>query len=202
MSEMAGINPWVSMWAQPRSTVRALILKSPSYGLFRLAIIFSLQSIFFYANWWSFGVKFQYPAILLVGLVLAPLVGLLWIYLVGVIFYLTGRILKGNATQNQLRTAVVWSKIPSLATLLIWLIFIFSSPNEAFIQNGVSSSVWLTFFILILGTWSLLLLVQGIREIQGFSLTRSVFNVFLAFLLFSTFCLLAIGAGRYIQYLL
>ena len=181
MSQIAGVNPWVSMWSHPRDTIRAIVFNKPSYGVYYLATIFSLQSFFFYANWWSLGLKNHFSFILTLAIIFSPLIGLFWVFISGYIYYLTGRLLKGEAPSCHLRAAVAWSKIPTSINLLMWLVLIFMSPDFVFIQDGGGpSSIFINLISLILGIWSLVLLIQSIREVQHFSLGRSILNVFLA----------------------
>lgn len=181
MSQTASMNPWLSMWSQPKSTVRALVHSNAGYGVFYLASIFALQSFFFYANWWSLGLNTHFYTILLAGLILSPLIGFIWIYYLGYIFYFTGKWLGGSAPVSHLRTAIAWSKIPSSISLLMWIFLVLSSPTLVFIQDaGGPSSIFINFITLILSIWSLVLLIQGISELQEFSTLRSISNVLLS----------------------
>lgn len=200
MSQIAGMNPWLTMWSQPRSTIRALIHNKPAYGIYILAAIFALQSFFFYANWWSLGLSTSTYLLLALGVILSPLLGLIWLYFTAFIFYLTGRLLKGAAPASHLRTAIAWSRIPTTITLLMWLILIFTSSDSVFIQEPTSgpSSIFVNLITFILGIWSLILLIQSLREIQSFSIGRTLFNIFLAWILSSILFILVFGLVRYI----
>ena len=79
MPLFAGLNPWVSMWNQPRSTIRAIVHSKPSYGVCYLAAVYALQSFSFYANWWSLGLNAHYHLWMTLGVVLSPLVGFIWL---------------------------------------------------------------------------------------------------------------------------
>lgn len=184
MSLIAGLNPWVTMWSQPRSTIRAIAHSKPFYGVYYLATIYALQSFFFYANWWSVGLSAHYSLVLVLGAILSPLVGLVWLYILGLIFSLTGRLLKGKAPAAHLRASIAWSMIPYSISLLMWLVLIFLGGGHAFIQDsGGASSIFVNLITLIVSIWSLVLLIQSIREIQQFTLSRSIFNVVLSWLL-------------------
>jgi hypothetical protein len=187
------------MWSQPRSTIRAIVHNKPAFGVFYLAAIYALQSFFFYANWWSLGLKTNYYALIILGVVLSPFIGALWLYFMGWVFSLSGRFLKGRAPPSHLRSAIAWSKLPTSISLLMWLILIFFTPEYVFIQGASGfSSIFVNFITLILGIWSLVLLIQGVREVQHFSLARSILNVFLAWLLSTAILLLAFVLMRYL----
>ncbi len=172
------------MWSRPRDTIRTLAFNKPTYGIYFLAIMYALQGFFFYANWWSLGVRTHYPLYLTIGILASPIIGLCWLYLMGFFFYLIGRLFKGMATMRQLRSAVAWSAIPYTITLIMWILLLFWSPEHVFIQDsGVHSSIFINFITLIAKIWSLVLLVQSVREVQHFSLKISAFNVAIIWLL-------------------
>ncbi len=180
---IGGVNPWATMWTSPRSTVRAVVNVSPKYGVFCLAWIYALQNYLYFASYWSFGLSFSFFTILLIGVFGSPLIGLAWIYFTGWVYYVTGKWLGGAATQAHLRTAIAWSKIPASISLLMWLILMIAGAETIFI-NGVSgpSTLFLNFILFILGVWSLVLLIQSVREVQGFSLGKTLLNLIFAWI--------------------
>lgn len=175
---IAGLNPWMTMWNRPRSTIRVLAYNRPTYGVFYLAVIYALQAFFFYANWWSLGIRVNYPLYLTVGIIGSPVMGMLWLYLVGEFFYFSGRLLNGSATRRQIRAAVAWSALPFTITLSMWFVLLFCSPEFAFIQySGPYSSVFIVLITLIAKIWSFVLLFQSLCELQYFSTLKSILNV-------------------------
>jgi len=175
------INPWATMWTSPRSTIRIIVNVNPKYGVFYLAWIYALQTYLFLASYWSFGLTFSFYSILLVGIVLSPLIGWVWVYFTGWLLYLTGGWLGGQASMAHLRTAAAWSKLPSAISLLMWLILMIASTDLLFV-NGVSgpSTLFINFILFILGMWSLVLLLLSVQEVQGFAMPRTLLNIFLA----------------------
>ena len=166
------------MWSQPRNTIRALAFSKPTFGVYYLVVLYAVQGFFFFANWWSLGVRTHYPFYLGFGLLLSPLIGICWLYLMGEFFYLLGRLFKGTASRLQIRSALAWSTIPYSITLLMWLLLLFRSPDHVFIQDsGPHSSIFINSVTLIAKTWSFVLLVQSLREVQHFSLRISLLNV-------------------------
>ncbi len=198
MTQIAGMNPWLSIWNQPKSTIRAVVHSNPAYGVFYLSAFYALQSFFFYLNWWSVGIENSFFALLIGAILLAPLIGIVWLYYIGFIFHFTGRWLKGAAPASHLRTAVAWSKIPHAINLLIWFILIFTNSETVFIQDGGGpSSIFVNLIALMLALWSTILLVQGLSEVQGFSTARSIANVILAWTISNTIYFLLFFLFRY-----
>lgn len=201
MFQIGGTNPWLSMWNQPRLTIRALIQHQPKYGVAVLATFFVLQDLFFWANWWSLGAYYPCSLIFFCALFLSPFLGFAWLCLVGLLLYFLGRPLNGHASFSQVRIVLAWSKLPASLALLMWLILIFMNPEFAFILDGeVPSSFFTHLTTFILNIWSLVLLVQSLREIQLISLGRSLFCVFLALLVTKSSLFLSVVAYNYLMF--
>ena len=195
---MGRVNPWLSMWTQPRHTVRSLLQIHPKYGVFPLAAIYALQSLLYFANYWSLGISFRFYAILITAIVASPIVGAIWLYVSSWVFYCTGRWLSGKASAPQLRVAVAWSKIPTSINLLMWVALLIAHSDYVFILDaGGPSSLFINFITLILGVWSLVLLIQSIREVQYFSIARALVNVFLEWIFSSLLFFIAFAIFRY-----
>ncbi|MES2274149.1 MAG: YIP1 family protein [Chlamydiota bacterium] len=199
MAQIRGVNPWRSMWDEPRKTVRAIVLAKPTFGVFLLATLYALVNLFFLAGLWSLGLKVPFFSILIGAVLLAPLLGWAWIYIAGWVFYFTGRLLKGRAPRSHLRAAIAWSKIPAVLSLFIWVIFLVAQPEYVFIQDaGGVSSLFVDFISLSLGVWSLILLIQALREVQKFSLGRALVNILFAWAFSGILYLLVYVFFRYI----
>ena len=195
---MGGMNPWLSMWTQPRHTIRAIIQTNPKYGVLYLAAIYSLQNFFYFSNYWSLGLSTSFFAILITGIVLCPFIGMIWLYFAGWILYFTGRWLEGKAPMRQLRTALAWSKIPTAIGLLMWFILLLAYPEYVFIlDSGGPSSIFINFITSILCIWSFVLLIQSIREVQYFSVGRAIINVLLSLIVTWVFSFILFALIRY-----
>lgn len=196
---IASLNPWLTMWTRPGTTIRVILHNKPLYGVIYLSTIYALQSIFFYLNWWSLGVHSASSSLFFAALISAPFIGAAWLYLMGAVFFLTGRLLKGTASAKHLRTSIAWSKIPTSINLLLWIFLIFVSAETVFIQDGGGpSSVLINLMTLILGIWSFVLLVQGIAEAQQFSIRRSLINILLSLILYGFLFFVIFISLRYI----
>lgn len=198
----ARTTPWFSMWNQPRSTIRTLTHSRPTFGVYLLSTVYALQSLFFYANWWSLGLKFDQSIIITVTVLFSPIYAVLWLYIMGYIYYLTGRMLRGTGEPLYLRTALAWSKVPYSVNLLMWFVLIFANPAYVFIQDSQGpSSVFLNLIALIVGVWSFVLLVQGVREVQQFSIWKALLNVVIAWVISGVFYFLTFSTIRYLYLL-
>ena len=198
----SGMNPWLRIWTQPRETIRNLLQTNLTYGIYWLAAVYSLQNFFYFSNYWSIGLSIPFYAILIAGIVLCPLLGVIWLYFSSWILYFTGRWLEGKAPRLQLRTAIAWSKIPTSLNLVMWFILLVSQSEYVFILDGGGpSSLFINFITASLGIWSLVLLVQCLREVQSFSVARSLVNIFLAWVVSSFLFFLGFAFLRYLYVL-
>jgi hypothetical protein len=195
MTLFSGLNPWIAMWSEPRTTIRVIVHNHSSYGIYYLAAMYALQSFFFYANWWSLGLIPHFQSILALAVAISPLLGTIWLYFTGGVYYLIGHALKGEASGRTLRAAIAWSTLPFTVSLLMWLSLFILEGSYVFIHEFMGpSSVFVNAILIIVSIWSFVLLVQSIREVQQFSLGRSILNVLLAYvfsflfiIVFSTF---------------
>lgn len=178
------MNPLMSMWVNPRPTIRAIVNSNPNYGVFYLSWIYALQCLLFLSSYWSFGLTFSFSTILIATLMVAPFFGWIWVHFSGWVLHFTGEWLGGNAPMAYLRAAAAWSKIPSVIALGMWIILMITNSQLAFI-NGVSgtSALFINFISFILGIWSIVLLIQSVREVQGFSALRATFNIFILWII-------------------
>lgn len=170
------------MWVAPRATIRSLTQEGISYGLWFIASIFALENYFFMVNSWSLGLRISFVYLILIGVLISPFIGKAWVEVLGRIFYYTGHWLKGSAPLIHLQIAITWSKIPSLGILCCWITILFMSPEGVFIQAGSGNPYILIFHFLniVFALWSTVLLIQSIREVENFSLIRSIVNILLA----------------------
>jgi hypothetical protein len=172
------------MWTHPGRTIRAIVRTNPTYCVLSLALVNALDTLFYSAHFFSLEEKIS-PLFLLMGIFLvSPFLGWVWLYYSGWVLYWTGVWFGGKASQLDLRAALAWSKIPSVLALVLWIsLFLFHNK----LSLGESSVVFINLIIFILGIWSLVLLVEAVRELQAFSLSRSILVViltgFLAFLI-------------------
>src|SRR5579872_6457405 len=123
----------MTMWGSPRTTIRNLVHTNAKYGVICLAALYALDNFFFFANWWSLGVAEPYYFIFLVSLLLSPVVGIIWLYGMGWVFYFTGRWLRGAAPAAHLRSVLAWSKIPFTTSVFMLLILLAVHPEQTFI---------------------------------------------------------------------
>ncbi len=173
-----GLNPWLAMWSQPRTTIRAIVSSRPFYGRFWLPTIYALQALFFLANWHSLGLRFSFEAIVLSTFLIAPILGQVWLYTFGAGFYLSGKLLGGSAPFSHVCSALAWSHIPSCITLALWTVLLFNQTDTTFVLTiGQTETLFISFISLVVVVWVTVLIIRAFAEIQGFSILKASVNV-------------------------
>ncbi len=174
------------MWVRPRETIRWVVQTNPRYGVFWLSGIYVLQFLFFFLNFWSFGLSFHRYAVLIPSLVLAPALGVIWVWFYGWILLFTARWFGGKAPPSHVRAALAWSRLPMSISLILWAFLLLIQPDEVFVQHGPGSlALFLHMGIFFLEIWTFVLFVQAIREVQHFGLFKSLANIFTSGIIYS-----------------
>lgn len=176
------MNPWVTIWTQPRATIRHIVETNPKKSFFWLASICSLQSLLFLANYISLGLSYHYFLIILLCVVFSPILGGIWIYFYGWLFYITGKWLGGTAHPIEVRAAFAWSRVPLLINLCMWIVLLIFTAGHAFIQyQSLATLIFMSVVAFVSGIWSLILLIQCLKEVHNFSLGFALGNTFLGY---------------------
>ncbi len=182
-----------------KETIKPLVRGKLSYAIYFLASIYALQNFFFCSNWWSFGLENHTAFLSILGIVLSPLIGTFWLYYMGMTYYFTGRLLKGKASFSQIQACWAFSKTPCLISLFLWFVLIYISPQNAFIQDSRGApSILVNLSALSIGIFSAIKLVLSIRQVQGFTVMKTLLNLFLSWILSSFFAFLIFCFLRFV----
>jgi len=186
------LDPWLSMWTRPRATVRRLVQTRPEHAVLLLAALGGVAQVLDRASWRNLGDHYGPGAIFLAAVVAGPIGGVITLYLFGWLISVTGRWLGGEAPPSHVRTAMAWGNLPNVAGLLLWLPALALIGQEMFtsLTPQLDAQPVLALLLLPLGLawmalaiWSLVLLLHGLGEVQGFSAWRALGNVLLAVVL-------------------
>ena len=180
-----GVNPWLSIWSSPRMTIRALIEGRQDKNFYILAGLTGLQAFLFFYGYYAVFSAANFLVFLLIALFFAPILGTFWFYFCAYLLHVTGRWLNGLASCRQLRLVFAWSKVPLLIDLFTWLI-VLTFVSEYFAAPSLNGAAFFFFNLIfaISKIWSLVILIQGIREVQNFSILQAIANTAIAYVLF------------------
>ncbi len=125
-------------------------------------------------------------SVLFGAIVTGVIFGWISFFLFSALIRWTGEWLHGKATFRKLRTVIAWSLLPSVCTLVIVLPQIFFFGRAFLLSDWPSFELWeliliLVLFIikLLLGLWSIVLMVMGVAHVQGFTIWKAVLNMLL-----------------------
>jgi len=188
----ASFNPWLSMWSQPRATIRHIIDTDPTRDVIALAAVAGILQSLDRAAMNSVGDSLSLPAVFAIALFVGPLSGILGLYLLGFLLRITGRWIGGTGTPEGLRAAIAWANVPYLWLSLLWIpeLLLFGSELFTTATPRMDESTTLTMLFLIfaavqlvLGIWIMIVFLMSVGEAQGFSAWRALGNALLAVLL-------------------
>lgn len=183
------LNPWFSMWIKPRATIQQIVDTNPEYLVLLLAMLGGVSQGLDRATGQSLGDQMPLMAVLGVAIVGGAVGGIIQLYIGGALLRWTGGWIGGQATSQYLRTAVAWSNVPLVWGLIIWVLAIAVFRQELFSDAMPRTEadprllyVLLAFGVIniTLGIWSVVLLVKGVAQVQGFSAWKGLGNVVLA----------------------
>ena len=156
------MNPWLSIWRHPRQTIRQIVETRPG-GAVPLVLMmtatvakFSIQLIPIAQRMgWSV------PITVFLSFVCGAMVGLVLYYLFGWLYQWVGSWLGGQAKNAEVRTAIAWVEVPTLALTMLVLPLLFLSPMAAAILLMVAGFVvWI---------WQTVLACHTLGEVHRFS---------------------------------
>ena len=185
------MNPWFSMWVHPRRTIRQIVATNPDRLVLTLAAISGIVQGLTNASNKSQGEHASLAMLLLVNLILGPVMGIIGLWVGAALLRWTGGWIGGQADSRRIRTAVAWSNVPMIWSLLLWvpalLLFgaeLFTKATPIIDASLMLSSLFLGFSIgtTVIGIWSFVVFLHALGEVQGFSAWKALLNGLLAML--------------------
>lgn len=186
---MSEKNDWITIWVQPRATIRRIVGENPKRGLWLLAAIYGFSALLNSFQSLSFGSSLGILPIFILALLFAPIWGYLVFAIWGYVVSLTGRWLKGQGDFQQVRAAYAWSCVPLVVGDLIWILMMFfigaslfinPSPEQILPSGKAVLLLSLLFCKVVLSIWSLVIYLNALAEVQKFSVFRAIGNVIIA----------------------
>ncbi len=199
------LNPWVSIWRQPRATIRQIVASDPERYVTAIAAITGASSTLNRASNHNAGDKLDFWQILAIGLLVGPIAGVVGLYLGAVLVRWTGKWMGGQASTLHLRAAMAWASVPLVVAAVVWLPELLMVGREMFTAETPRldarpglALLMLAMFVLeaVAGIWAFVLNCKCVGEVQGFSAWKALGNLLLAFLLLvAPFVVLGFAVG-------
>jgi hypothetical protein len=185
-------NPFVSIWTDPRTTIRRIVKRDPTEGVTLLVALFGISNSLDRGSLGDAADDLPLFVILLVAIVLGSLSGLASLWLPSHLMKFVGSwLLEGRASRAELKAAMAWGMVPriSVMILLIPMIMVFGKDffSDKFFEVEPTSGQELLLIIHELLTvacicWSIIIASMAIAEVQGFrSAWYGFLNIVLAF---------------------
>ncbi len=182
-------NPWFSMWVSPRATIRSIVEQNPKKCLWILAFIYGFTSLLNAFQSVPIATVIGLLPMFFIAVVLATFWGYVFFSLWSWVVTFTGRMFKGKATFLEARAAYAWSCVPLMGNVILWLALVgfygkmlFFGPQQQVALSGPAVTILFLVLIgkLIFAVWSVVLYLQALAEVQGYSVLRSIGNVIVA----------------------
>lgn len=191
MSELQ-VKPWVSMWKNPRITIREINEYNVRYRFLVLSAVYGWPAALQLAQGLGLSQTMSLFAIILSTLVVSPFLGMLFFYTISGLLFGIGKWFGGAASFLSIRLAVSWSNITSLVFLVTWVVLILTFKETLFLKDFgrilmsrpqalsllIVSSVQIVF-----SCWTVVLFLQSLSEVQGFSVLKAFMSSFVAVLI-------------------
>jgi hypothetical protein len=183
-------NPWLSIWTEPRKTIRLIINANPKFGFLILSAVYGLPVALDLAQSLAVSANIPIWAILIGSLVICTFIGVIGISISAWLLQLTGRWIGGQGNFQTVRAAVTWSNVPNIATILMWLVLfgVFGGQvlNKEFSETQfVGYHAGILFLVMLIETivsiWGFVILINALAEVQKFSIWRALLNVVIPF---------------------
>lgn len=178
---------WWSVWCSPRATIRHIVEQNPKRAFWGLCTIYGFPALLNAMQSISAGESVGIFGVFLLAILLAPLWGFVVFSVASGVVLWTGKWLRGKGSFGAIRACYAWSSVPILGSCVLWLILMGIFGKMLFVEAPimVSGSALAVLFLILLGkvvlaVWSLVLYVQMLREVQGFSVGRSLANILLS----------------------
>ena len=188
------MNPFLTVWLHPKQTARDVIDNKPLGFVFLLIAIGSFAA--FGSGFFNTGINdtLSVAVLVLLSLFIGPLFGIILTFIYAGVLYLFGKVFGGTGSYWDVFKAGSLTYIPSLATGILYYIWMFLSPDTYFgVYETSAFSFIVPIFSFVFGIWGFVINVAALAEAHRFSVWRSFFTLLIPIILV-TIALIAIAA--------
>lgn len=183
------LNPWLSIWLKPTATMQQVRWQWTTGTVLLLAALRGVSEILgsFSAN--NAGDQYGVLVVLAGAVLIGAVVGIVGLYLTGILFKWAGGWLGGNASAAEVRAAHACASIPVVWGLfLLWVPALLIFREELFTSDiprvAASGSLAITMMVVgvlqaVVAIWSLVAFVKCLAVVHGFSAWRALAAILL-----------------------
>ena len=188
------LSPWLTIWIFPRNTIRQIVDTNPRKNVILLSGLAGIFGFFDRAMGNNLGDIVPFIYLILLMIILGPLLGIVAVYIGGIILNWTGSLFGGVANQLDVRAAIAWSSLPgllisifNLPKLLLFRDEAFTSmtlrtdailhSNLLFLQMISIYSLVLMLLGVVFSLWGVIILIINVAEVNRFSVWKSILSI-------------------------
>lgn len=192
------MNIWLSIWYQPRKTVRYAI-EHKNLGLAMILVsIAGIIQLLDQSSAKSLGESLPVVAIIVMSIIGGPIIGLIGWLIGSGLNYLVGRMFGGKGTYAELRMAFGISSIILVWGGLVWIPDLIILGKDVFTDQFYFSSLqyaWLFLSLLLnvaIGVWAFTANVFAVAEAHRFSAWKGLLTVLIPVIIIMTITLIVV----------
>lgn len=179
-------SPWLTIWFQPRVTMRRVVHTTSNNTIWLLAAIAGIDNALTRAAITGEAADRGIWSVLGSALIWGTIWGMVRLLVTAGIVAWVGRKLGGVATMNHSIVALAWSSVPQGFSLLLWIPEILLLGEGAFRstplplnENPIEAAITWGFALIgiVIGIWQLALTVITVAEVHQISIPRSLFTL-------------------------
>jgi hypothetical protein len=177
-------NPWATIWTRPRATIRRIVETDVHYQVTFLAIL-SGALIWLERRWSSPSAAAAFPMLVVIAVVVGAILGIVELYINGVLLKWAGAALGGVGSYGEVRAALAWSRVPVIVAVSIGILAILlgnGAPMIPFGDNAPDSSRSISLLHSVLLLWGFVIMLKSVGEVHRFSAWRALGSIFLVVL--------------------
>lgn len=187
-------NPFFTIWTKPRSTIRQIILAGGAHrSILLVAAAAEISAIVAVASGsrviLSWGgqplalVNSNLQHMLNLGMIIgAPLFAIEVLFLNSMFVRWAGKLIGGRGKPAEVRAAFAWSTVPAIVSALLYAIAVAagwaSVPQDPEVPNLfraiAEQFTGINAVFGVLSLWSLVILIEGLSEVHGFSIWKAL----------------------------
>jgi hypothetical protein len=182
------MNPWLTIWVQPKKTIRFMIDNGKFGWVFLLVCLAGVSTVLTIGSNANIADKVSISAggIVLFGIFIGAVLGLIVWSLSSLCYWLIGKLFKGKGTLKETMMASAWAFIPIVLSLLLWIPDLQILGERAF--SAIPSSItpfegiviiFSAILELVFSIWYVVILVKAIAEAHHFSFWKGVGTLFI-----------------------
>ena len=177
------ITPFFTIWTEPRATIRQIVDTDPTRNVIALAAIgpalnaLSVQWSRALSN--NANLSVLWPLWVVAIVAIQAVIGVVLLFIFGAVFKWSGGLLGGVATRVEVRAAIAWTQVPTIAADIVLLIAVLMGVPLPTPTPGAFPHIDPAFYKIllaqgVLGIWCFVVSLKCIGEVHRFSAWRAL----------------------------